>query len=87
MELLNNCIPFTQKDVNGTVKMRAYKGNAYTLGRSSPTSKLYDAEMASMDSITDFSPVATSGFIDIQAIRLKKYGQAKEEQGEKLSRA
>lgn len=87
MEVLNNCIPFTQKDVNGTVRMRAYKGNAYTLGRSSPTSKLYDAEMASMDTLTDFSPTATTGFIDIQAIRLKKYGQAKEEQGERLSRA
>lgn len=85
MALLNACIPHTQTDVNGTVRMRAYKGNCYTIGRSSPTSKLYDAEMASMDSMTDFEPTATSGFIEIQAIRLKKYGQAMEERGQGLS--
>jgi argininosuccinate synthase len=42
--------------------LRLYKGNAYVLGRSSETEKLYSAEEASMDSLTNFSPVDTSEF-------------------------
>ena len=52
--------------------MRVYKGGAYTLGRSSETSNLYSEEEASMDTLTGFSPQDTTGFIAINAIRLKK---------------
>lgn len=86
-EFIEASVLESQKTVNGTVRMRAYKGMSSVLGRSSETSKLYSAEESSMDSLEDFSPVATSGFIDVQAIRLKKYGQMKESEGEKLSRA
>jgi argininosuccinate synthase len=65
---------FSQKRVNGEVRMSLYKGNAYVLGRSSKTEKLYSEEQASMDSLDDFSPMDTTGFIAIQSIRLKKYG-------------
>jgi argininosuccinate synthase len=67
--------------------LQAYKGNVYVLGRSSATEKLYSAEEASMDSLENFSPEATTGFIGIQSIRLKKYGLQKQEEGESLSRA
>ena len=52
------------------------------LGRSSATEKLYDMEESSMDEIGDFAPSETSGFIGVQAIRLKKYGAMKAEKGE-----
>jgi len=78
---------FAQKRVNGQVRIRLYKGHVYVLGRSSDTEKLYSAEEASMDSLDNFSPEETTGFIGIQSIRLKKYGLQKEEEGEKLSRA
>jgi argininosuccinate synthase len=39
-----------------------------------------------MDSLVDFSPVDTSGFISINAIRLKKYGLQKQEEGNPLVR-
>jgi argininosuccinate synthase len=42
---------FSQKRVNGEVRLRCYKGNVYVLGRSSSTEKLYSEEEASMDSL------------------------------------
>jgi argininosuccinate synthase len=37
-----------------------------------------------MDEIGDFAPGNTTSFISVQAIRLKKYGQAKQAKGERL---
>ncbi|KAI9038242.1 argininosuccinate synthase [Aspergillus affinis] len=86
-EFIENSLVYSQKRVNGQVRMRLYKGNAYVLGRSSNTEKLYSAEEASMDSLEDFEPTDTTGFVAIQSIRLKKYGLQKAEEGESLSRA
>ncbi|KZF25866.1 argininosuccinate synthase [Xylona heveae TC161] len=86
-EFIEKSIVASQDRVNGSVRLRVYKGSASVLGRSSDTEKLYSAEESSMDTLEDFSPVDTTGFIGIQAIRLKKYGLMKEESGEKLSRA
>ncbi|ELR02025.1 Adenylosuccinate synthetase [Pseudogymnoascus destructans] len=83
-EFIQNSLVFSQKSVNGEVRMRCYRGNVFILGRSSETEKLYSEEESSMDSLVDFSPVDTTGFININAIRLKKYGQAKLEAGEGL---
>lgn len=83
-EFLEDSIVSSQKLVNGSVRCRAYKGTFTVLGRWSETSKLYDASESSMDEIGDFAPSDTTGFISVQAIRLKKYGKAKEEAGETL---
>jgi argininosuccinate synthase len=37
-----------------------------------------------VDEISDFAPSDTTGFISVQAIRLKKYGQAKKAKGERV---
>ncbi|CUS08709.1 unnamed protein product [Tuber aestivum] len=72
-EFLEDSIASSQKTVNGKVRCRAYKGSLIILGRSSETSKLYDMAESSMDEIgTSFAPVDTTGFISVQAIRLKK---------------
>jgi argininosuccinate synthase len=73
--------------VNGVVHLRLYKGSVSVLSRSSDTENLYSMEDASMDSLANFSPVDTTGFINITAIRLKKYGQQKAEEGNSLSKA
>jgi len=86
-EFAENSLLFSQNRVNGEVKLRCYKGNAYVRCRSSETEKLYSEKEASMDSLEDFSPVDTTGFIGIQSIRLKKYGLQKAEEGQNLSRA
>jgi len=83
-EFLESSIVESQKQVNGEVRLKLYKGNTIVLGRSSKTSKLYDMSESSMDEIGSFEPSETGGFIKVQAIRLKKYGEAKKEAGERL---
>lgn len=83
-EFLEESIVASQKNVNGQVRCRVYKGSFSVLGRSSDTEKLYDASESSMDEIGAFEPSDTTGFISVQAIRLKKYGAAKAEKGERL---
>ena len=83
-EFLEDSITASQKNVNGSVRCRAFKGMFSVLGRWSDSEKLYDASESSMDEIGDFAPSDTTGFISVQAIRLKKYGKAKEESGTSL---
>lgn len=83
-EFLEDSIKSSQKTVNGQVRCRVYKGTFSVLGRSSDTEKLYDASESSMDEIGAFSPADTTGFISVQAIRIKKYGEAKSAAGEKM---
>jgi argininosuccinate synthase len=83
-EFLEDSIVASQKNVNGQVRCRVYKGQFSVLGRSSETEKLYDASESSMDEIGAFTPEATEGFIIVQAIRLKKFGEAKVAAGEKM---
>ncbi|RYP11278.1 hypothetical protein DL765_007830 [Monosporascus sp. GIB2] len=64
-----------------------YFGNAYTLGHSSETSKLYNEESASVDRLETFSPINATGFIAIQAIRLKEHGESKIAQGTPLTKS
>ncbi|KAG6024100.1 hypothetical protein E4U41_001859 [Claviceps citrina] len=80
---LQPSLDFSQQRVNGEVRLQLYKGNAYVLGRTSQE-KLYSEEDASMDSLTTFDPSETSGFITINAIRLKKYGLQLAEAGIEL---
>lgn len=83
-EFLHAGIVASQKAVTGTVRCGAYKGHFRILGREAPMSKLYDMEESSMDDIGDFDPAAAGGFIDVEAIRLRKYGVMKKEAGEDL---
>ncbi|KAG6010522.1 hypothetical protein E4U21_005873 [Claviceps maximensis] len=80
---LQPSLDFSQQRVNGEVRLQLYKGNAYVLGRTSQE-KLYSEEDASMDSLTTFDPSETTGFITINAIRLKKYGLQLAEAGIEL---
>lgn len=84
-EYIRSMIEPSQKTVNGTVRLSLYKGNVIVLGRYSNTEKLYDATESSMDELTGFMPTDTTGFIAIQAIRIKKYGQSKKDNNEKLT--
>lgn len=86
-EFIDNSIEFSQRNVSGVVRLAAYKGNVTILGRSSDSSNLYSQEDASMDSLEGFSPMDTTGFIAIQAMRLKKYGEQKRKDGAPLSQS
>ncbi|RMD42528.1 hypothetical protein DV735_g2596, partial [Chaetothyriales sp. CBS 134920] len=84
-EFVENSIIFSQQNVTGQVRLLAYKGNVYILGRSSDASNLYSQEDASMDSLEGFSPGDSTGFIEILALRLKKYGLQKQKDGTPLT--
>ncbi|GME77517.1 unnamed protein product [Ambrosiozyma monospora] len=84
-EYVRSMIQPSQNTVNGVVRARVYKGSLIILGRSSETEKLYDATESSMDELTGFQPQEASGFIAVQAIRIKKYGEKVREDGSKLT--
>lgn len=50
-EFVQHAIEFSQHQVKGKVKLVAYKGCAYVVGRSSETSNLYSADESSMDTL------------------------------------
>ncbi|KAI5310801.1 argininosuccinate synthetase [Ascosphaera atra] len=82
---IEKSIAASQDEVNGQVKLRAYKGSVSVLGRSSETSSLYSPEQSSMDSLEGFSPADTTGFIATQSIRLKAWGEAEAKHGVDLT--
>jgi argininosuccinate synthase len=84
-EYVRSMIQPSQNTVNGVVRARCYKGSISILGRSSTTEKLYDATESSMDELTGFEPQDASGFIAVQAIRIKKYGEKAREGGNTLT--
>jgi len=52
----------------------------YVLGRLSDATNLY-SEDASMDSLEEYGPMDSIGFIENNASRLKKYGLQKQKGG------
>lgn len=87
-QFTRRCLDIAAESVEGTVKLEVFKGQGKTsvyrvaekfililviiLGRASKTS-LYNADLVSMDKHIGFSPQDATGFINIQAIRLKEY--------------
>lgn len=69
-EALQKLIDETQKKVNGTVRMKLYKGNGVVVGRKSPHS-LYDPELATFGEEEVYDQKDAEGFIKLQALRLK----------------
>ncbi len=62
----------SKEAIDGTVAVSLYKGNVNVIGRDSHTS-LYDQEFSSMDVEGGFDAVDSTGFININAIRLKAH--------------
>jgi len=80
-EFITASIPASQRTVNGTVRLKLYKGNVIVQGRFSDEG-LYDEKESSMDELGGFEPTDTTGFIQIESIRLKKWGQANVRRGQ-----
>ncbi|TFK52038.1 argininosuccinate synthetase [Heliocybe sulcata] len=80
-EFVRSAIPASQRTVNGVVRLKLYKGNVVVEGRSSDEG-LYDAQQSSMDELGGFEPTDTSGFIQIESIRIKKWAQANARKGQ-----
>ena len=69
-EMLQALIDKSQKNVNGVVKLKLYKGNVIVLGRKSYSS-LYSAEMATFEEDSVYNQKDAEGFIKLNALRLK----------------
>jgi len=72
-QALKAFIDHTQKTVTGTVRMRLYKGNCIVLGRKSPCS-LYRPEYATFEADEVYDPRDATGFIKLNALRLRLHG-------------
>ncbi|KAJ8260638.1 hypothetical protein COCON_G00163610 [Conger conger] len=65
---LQHCIEKSQEHVEGNVQISVFKGHVYVLGRQELT-----CELVSMNVQGDYDPGDASGFIKVNAVRLKEY--------------
>jgi argininosuccinate synthase len=70
-ELLQGLIDDSQRRVNGTVRLKLYKGNVLVAGRKSPDS-LFDPAIATFeDDAGAYNQADATGFIRLNALRLR----------------
>ena len=69
-EMLQSAIDTSQKNVNGVVKAKLYKGNVIITGRKSPNS-LYDKDLVTFEEgSANYNHSDAKGFIKLNALRL-----------------
>ncbi|MDR0513787.1 MAG: argininosuccinate synthase [Coriobacteriaceae bacterium] len=69
-EALDAFCATTQGDINGTVRLKFYKGNCIVVGRKSESS-LYDFALATYDEEDVFDHKSAKGFINLQTLSTK----------------
>jgi argininosuccinate synthase len=71
-ELLQGLIDASQTTVNGTVKLKLYKGTILVVGRQSKTDSLFDAKISTFDDDGGaYNQADAAGFIKLNALRLR----------------
>jgi argininosuccinate synthase len=84
-EALQALVTETQRDVSGVVRLKLYKGNIIVAGRKSPKS-LYDPKIATMEAArSTYDQSDATGFIHLNALRLKVRAARKRSSQEKKS--
>ncbi len=69
MEFLMAAVDKSQEVIDGEVTLKLYKGTAYPVARTSPSS-LYNQDLSSMDIEGGYNQEDAEGFIRINAVRL-----------------
>jgi argininosuccinate synthase len=69
-DMIQAAIDDSQKSVEGTVRLKLYKGGVYVEGRKSPTS-LYSEDHATFEADTVYDQRDAEGFIKLNALRLR----------------
>jgi len=69
-EALQTFMDEAQKGVNGTARLKLYKGNASVVGRTSPNT-LYDPDTATFEEDEVYNQADAEGFIKLNALRLR----------------
>ena len=67
-EMLQAAIDNTQINVNGTVRLKLYKGNVMVVGRTSPNT-LFDEEFSTFEEDEVYNQKDAEGFIKLNALR------------------
>jgi len=71
-EMLQEMIDASQENVNGTVRLKLYKGNIIVAGRKSDNDSLFDESIATFeDDAGAYDQTDASGFIRLNALRLR----------------
>jgi argininosuccinate synthase len=71
-ELLQGLIDASQATVNGTVKLKLYKGTIMCVGRESKTDSLFDMKISTFDDDGGaYNQADAAGFIKLNALRLR----------------
>tara|TARA_Y100001970_G_scaffold212083_1_gene258957 strand:+ start:1059 stop:2243 length:1185 start_codon:yes stop_codon:yes gene_type:complete len=70
-EMMQALIDQSQKNVEGKVRLKLYKGNVLITGRESPLS-LYNPDLATFESDEVYSQKDAEGFIKLSALRLRE---------------
>ena len=70
-EMMQALIDKSQKNVEGKVRLKLYKGNVLITGRESPLS-LYNPDLATFESDEIYSQKDAEGFIKLNALRLRE---------------
>lgn len=70
-EMLQALIDKSQEDVEGTVRLKLYKGNVIVIGRSSPKSLYSDELVTFEDDRGAYDQKDAEGFIRLNALRLR----------------
>jgi argininosuccinate synthase len=74
-EMLQAAIDHSQTRVNGTVRVKLYKGNVTIIGRESPDS-LYDQDLVTFEEgVQAYDHRDAAGFIKLNALRLRVLGR------------
>ena len=70
--LLQGLIDASQAPVNGTVRLKLYKGTVICTGRASPEDSLFDAKIATFDDDAGaYDQKDAAGFIKLNALRMR----------------
>jgi argininosuccinate synthase len=72
MDFIMSAFSKSQEAIDGRVILSLYRGSVQVIGRSSPTS-LYDKNTSSMEVEGNYDPTDATGFININALRLKAH--------------
>ncbi len=76
---LQKLIDHTQEHVNGTVRMKLYKGNVIVVGRDSKSDSLFDSTIATFeDDAGAYDQKDAAGFIKLNALRLRIAAKARQ---------
>ncbi|MBR3043340.1 MAG: argininosuccinate synthase [Oscillospiraceae bacterium] len=79
-EALDAFVDSTQQTVNGTVKLKLYKGNIITAGITSPDT-LYDEEVATFDEDNVYNQADSAGFINLFGLPIKVKAKLDQKRG------